>query len=234
MSSRRQKSKEIQKRLEDSQGVGICAVLGCNEPTRYAAGEGFDQKLCRKHWEYYQRHGSPYRGSYTASDLKEPRRWAEDWLKANQDDQRVQITLGKIQTLLRTAGPVVPAFRLKGSKPAKRAKVAWARLREASVSPEQILHAWISIERMIATDPQAINTAEFKHVQVAKVLHRLASGTHKTWQRERFDGTIVEDKQSFYPRSRGRVLRVMGKQLEEVVHMVEGQLERDKYKQTTR
>jgi hypothetical protein len=114
----------------------------------------------------------------------------------------------------------VEAFRLSGKQPEERARAAWARLRDAQVDPRIPLAAWIGIEMLILDDPQPERKAEFTRVQAAKIIHRLASGTHKKWDREQSDGKIVTEELHKYPASRGRVLRHMGEQLEKAAELV--------------
>ena len=49
---------------------------------------------------------------------------------------------------------------------------------------------------------------EFMQVQIAKLIHRLASGTHKT--------TSGFPMPSKYPRAEGRVMRILGHQVEDI------------------
>jgi hypothetical protein len=100
---------------------------------------------------------------------------------------------------------------LRGRTPETRARAHWARLRKAKVDPLEVVAAWLAVEMAIANDPQPVNTREFKRVQAAKLVHRMASGTHKRWD-------TVE--LHVYPRSRGRVLRHIGASLEEAFELL--------------
>jgi hypothetical protein len=64
----------------------------------------------------------------------------------------------------------------------------------------------------ITDDLQPDRHEEFRQVQVAKLLHRLAGGSHKRWQTERPDGRVAVTELHKHPNSRGRVLRVVGQQ----------------------
>lgn len=109
----------------------------------------------------------------------------------------------------------------------QRAKALWARLRKAEIDPRRVVAAWLAVEMIVADDPQPVSTAEFKRVQAAKIVHRMASGTHKRWEREQPDPswsglrtiTVVEEKH-WYPRSRGRVLRHVGTDVEQAVELL--------------
>ena len=210
---------DVQRRLQRTTAErAVCAVIGCSNPTRAALSEGFDQRLCRRHHEHYQRHGSPFRGSYTALELKPHRQAVERWLRDNPEDPRVRQATDRVNILYRSAGPFVPAYRLQGLPPRERARKAWARLRDASVPPEKVIISWLSIQRVIQYDPEADTRPEFCRVQAAKLVHRLASGTRKSWEHLDASGRIVrEEKLEVYPRSRGLVLREIGRDIEKAV-----------------
>ena len=89
-----------------------CVVHGCTKPTRRAAGKGLDGRYCRRHADHYSRHGSPYKGSYTSSELAQFRLSASAWLNANRDDLWANSAIERIQ-------PVIPGRRsLCGGIPA--------------------------------------------------------------------------------------------------------------------
>ena len=100
-----------------------CVVLGCRNATRAASREGLDRRLCRKHYEHYQRHGSPFRGSYTAAELKPHRQAIRQWLRADSNWPEVKQAIARVDILYRSAGPAEPAepaepaYRLKGLSP---------------------------------------------------------------------------------------------------------------------
>jgi hypothetical protein len=100
----------------------------------------------------------------------------------------------------------------------------WARLRKAKVDPRRVVAAWLAVEAVIANDPAPVTKREFKQVQAAKIVHRLASGTHKIWRQQ---GTDVRGQPVIrtvelhtYPHSRGRVLRHIGKSVEGTVELL--------------
>lgn len=192
-----------------------CRVVGCSKPARAGTEDGLDTRFCRSHADHYARHGSPYRPSYGAREVVPYRDAALAWLKAHEDDTYVRNAVDRVATLLKTSGPHVEAFRLRGLPPQDRAKAAWARLRKAAVDPRRVVAAWLAIEMIIRDDPQAERKTEFKRVQVAKLIHKMASGTHKRWG----EGANVKELH-VYPRSRGRVLRHIGEALEEAVELL--------------
>jgi hypothetical protein len=113
------------------------------------------------------------------------------------------------------AGPVEIATRLRGLSAGKRAKIALARLRVAGVPPERIVSIVLAVSALIEDDPASHRTKEFRTVQICKAVHRLASGTHKVWEIEDHQGRKGRTEFHAYPRSSGRILRVMGRMLEE-------------------
>ena len=197
-----------------------CRIIGCPNPTTAGTTQGLNHLYCRRHEEHFERHGSYIKGSYKAEYLKPYRKAAEAWLKENVDNPLVKYALEAIEGLYRSAGPKVESFRLRGLTPAQRARAAWARLREAEVSPLKPLAAWLAVELAIRADPQAEAKQEYKLVQAAKLVHRMASGTHKRWERERPGGKVVVEEMHKYPHSRGQVLRHLGKQLQAATEML--------------
>jgi len=192
-----------------------CRVIGCSRPARAGTADGLDTRLCRSHADHYARHGSPYRRSFTAPEINPHREQAEAWLAANASDRWVLNAVERVNTLYATAGQHVEAFRLRGLSPELRAKAAWARLRKAEIDPFRVVAAWLAVEMAIAADPQAERKPEFKRVQAAKLIHRMASGTHKRWG----EGRTAKELH-VYPRPRGRVLRHMGQALEEACELL--------------
>ncbi|WP_331373249.1 hypothetical protein [Sinorhizobium chiapasense] len=138
-----------------------------------------------------------------------------EWLKANEGDLWVRNAIDRVRTLYETAGPHVEAFRLRGLPPEARAKAAWARLRKANVDPRRVVVAWVAIEAIVRDDPQSDTKAEYKRVQAAKLIHKMASGTHKKWG----DGSDAKQLH-VYPRSRGKVLRHMGRDAEQACELL--------------
>jgi hypothetical protein len=203
-----------------------CRVVGCRTPARAGTADGLDMRYCRSHADHFQRHGDVLQGSFPAAILNPYRRAAFDWLTAHPDDVYVKNAIERIRQLYRRAGSAEEAFRLRGLKPKERAKVAWARLRKAEVDPRLPLAAWLAVEMAVKDDPRSVTKVEFKRVQAAKLVHRLASGTHKQWTQAKPDpswpGRKVDYVQAlhWYPKSRGRVLRHIGEDLERAAELV--------------
>ena len=185
-----------------------CVVFGCGSLTRKAASKGLDGRLCRRHADYHSRHGSPYKGSYGAGIINRYRDAVLAWLEANSTDVWVVDAIGRVQGLYARSGPFVEAYRLRGLSPRERATKLWARLRRCEIDPKVVVASALAVELVISNDYQAVRTTEYRKVQVAKVVHRLASGSHRKWNTE---GGLVELHK--YPQSRGQVLRFVGADL---------------------
>ena len=212
---KRQRRGDLKRRIEEGRiDPRRCRIDGCSAMATAATGRGLNRRFCRRHEEHYERHGSYVRRSYSAAEVTPARRAALRWLKTYRDQPMVQRALLAVQSMCASAGPCENAYGLRGLPPAKRARAAWARLREAKVAPERVLAAWLAVELAIRCDPQPDLRDEFKRVQAAKLVHRMASGTHRRWERQTGAGATVSTELHKYPASRGRVLRHLGEQIE--------------------
>jgi hypothetical protein len=197
-----------------------CRESGCPNPTTAGTNKGLNRLYCRQHEDHFERHGSYFKRSYTASEINPYRRAALKWINQNEDKFFVSLAILKVQALYQHSGQHIAAFRLRGLKPEERAKVAWARLREKAVNPRVPLSVWLAVEMIILDDPEPVRKNEFKWVQAAKIIHRQASGTHKRWEHESADGRVWIEEMHKYPISRGLVLRHIGRQLEKTAELV--------------
>lgn len=204
---------------EPSHMFKMCRVVGCKNTARAGTGDGLDTRFCRAHADHYARHGSPYRASFKASEINPYRRAAVEWLVDNEGDRVVANALQRVRGLYDRAGPHIEAFRLRGMSPKERAKAAWARLRQHNVDPRMVVAAWLAVEAKTAADPQSETKSEFKRVQTAKLVHRLASGSHKSWRQ----GGGKTTELHVYPASRGNVLRHLGEDIERAAELVAAQ-----------
>jgi hypothetical protein len=213
MSRRQNRKRDIRQRIAGPQDAyDRCRVIGCGKPTTAIRQKGLNRLYCRGHVDHYRRHGSYFKRSYGAGEMRPYRLRASLWIKENRGDQATIEALGAIERLYRRAGPHVPAFRLVGKPPVERANAIWASLRERSVDPADVLACALAVPMRIAEDPQSDWHEEFRDVQIAKLLHRMSGGTHKRWESERSDGRIMVTELHKHPNSRGRVLRIVGQQ----------------------
>lgn len=191
-----------------------CAIPGCGRPTSVAAGTGRAEHHCRYHVQFRNRHGSHWHPSYRAPDRKPYISAATSWISAHQGDREVSVALSELDHVLAFAGFAEPAGDLRARPAAYRAKVAFARLREANVEPRRLLAVYLGVCALIEDDRGSHRNHEFRIVQAAKAAHRLASGTHKVWEMWNPLGPAVRTELHVYPRSSGLVLRKIGEKLE--------------------
>lgn len=185
-----------------------CTLPGCKHPTQLTARNGYSPRYCKHHIEFHRRHGSYWFRSLTAEELSPFRNAASRWLRDHEGDRRVVEALASIETLLHNAGRAENAYSLRGKDAKSRARIALARLRNAEVAPEAILERAIAVTACCEAKGIDERQREYRHVQIAKAVHRLASGTHKTTS-----GFPLPSK---YPRSEGQVLRHLGRWLDDI------------------
>lgn len=191
-----------------------CTIPGCGRPTAKAAGTGFAEFHCRYHVQFKARHGSHWCPTYRATELRPYVRVAKAWLRANRKHPAVAMALAWLDGLFVNAGRADMAQNIKRKPAAERAKIAFARLRDAGIKSERVLGIYLAVHALIEDDRGSHRVYEFRNVQVAKALHRLASGTHKRWDFDTGRG-VVPVRMDVYPKSSGLVLRVMGEAIEE-------------------
>jgi len=192
-----------------------CRVYPCTNGTTADRGEGLNRLYCRKHIEFHRRHGSYVKRSYGAGELRPYRVKALQWLRAHGDEPSLRLAVAGVQRLYRSAGAPIEAFRLPGRTPTERARAMWAQLRIGGVDPLEVLAVWMAVDMRLLDDPQLDRHDEYRQVQAAKLVHRLAGGTHKRWERDRADGSVEITEVHKHPVSRGQVLRVVGRELAE-------------------
>ncbi|MBZ9942642.1 hypothetical protein LB533_16240 [Mesorhizobium sp. BR1-1-13] len=121
------------------------------------------------------------------------------------------------------AGRVDSATNLRGQSASYRARVAFARLRDAGIEPRRLFAIYLGVSALIEDDLGSHRTKEFRIVQAAKAAHRLASGTHKSWEIFNPLGPDIHTELHAYPRSSGLVLRKIGEKLEKAGEFVAGE-----------
>jgi hypothetical protein len=208
---RRERIADLRRRIAGPQDAyERCRVYPCTNRTTADGRKGLNRLYCRKHVEFYRRHGSYVKRSYSVAELRPYRTEALRWLKEHREHRAVQEAAYAIDRLYRSAGPHLEAFRLMGKSPAERARATWAQIRERKIDPLRVIAAWLVVDRRLDDDPQADRHEEYRHVQVAKLVHRLAGGTHKRWEQEFANGRRKVTELHKHPNSRGRVLREIG------------------------
>lgn len=193
-----------------------CAIPGCQRATMRANGLGLAAFHCRRHVEHRARHGSHWHGTYSAAELKPYLVAASSYVRPRVEaDKFIAASVAAVGAALDGAGPVEIATRLKGMSAAKRAKIGLARLRVAGIKPERIVAIVLAVTALIEEDPESHRTKEFRTVQISKAVHRLASGYHRVWEYEDYNGRSRRTELHAFPRSSGPVLRMIGRMLEE-------------------
>jgi hypothetical protein len=181
-----------------------------------AARTGLAAFHCRRHVEHRARHGSHWHGTYRAADLRPYLAAATSYVGTRKETDRfIAASIAAVRTAMELAGPTELATRLMGMPARKRAKIAVARLRAASIGPERIVSIVFAVTALIKEDPGSHRVKEFRTVQIAKATHRLASGSHWAWELQDAYGRPRRSEMHVFPRSTGPVLRIMGRMLEE-------------------
>lgn len=213
-----------------------CTIPGCGRPTRRAAKLGLSASMCTYHVQRAARFGSPWAETIRATDLKPYLATATRWIADRREEPFIAHTLLCLGGLLWGSGPTESASNIKRRSAAYRARMAFARLRDADVKPERLLALHLATAALIADDRDSHQVREFRIVQTAKAAHRLSSGTHWRWDAPLPNGDTVPAALHVYPKSSGRVLRLMGEELEAICGTVTGrdleavrQLKREKY-----
>ena len=197
------------KRRAKSPGDGDtkCAVLGCSNLTQRGAGNGLSQTYCKRHKEMLRRHGSAWRRSYSRHEIDPFRAAAKDWSDANKGSRELEVTFKCLDALLANAGDVVPAAEVRWLSPKRKAEVALARFRETGRTGEDLFHIALAVEAAYRElGPRA--NPEFLQVQIAKVIHRVSSGTYPVTS----GGQKLKPS---WPRPEGRMMRILGQKVRE-------------------
>ncbi len=208
-------------RIAAEKGYPVCIVLNCDRPTMARTGKGLNKNYCRAHVEHFRRHGSYSKPSYTAAQLAPFRAAALAWLKANASLPAVVNALDRVKTKMWAVGAPESAFRLRGMPPKARSRNIWALLGTRGVDADQVLAVWLAVCMAHETDPQPERKLEYRHVQAAKVLHRLGGGSHRRWEHQASDGATFATELHKYPASKGNVLRHTGEALQALASALE-------------
>ncbi|CAI9415291.1 hypothetical protein ANOBCDAF_03426 [Pleomorphomonas sp. T1.2MG-36] len=217
----KKRGEDIRRRAADPEGFEArCVIPGCGQPTMRAEGTGLAAFHCKRHVDHKARHGSHWHGTYRAADIAPYRKAADRWLKANAADSAVVSAVGALRGLLDGSGPFTPSTSLRGLPVRDRARIAFVRLARAEIKPETILAIHLAMSALIEEDPGSHRVREFRVVQVAKAVHRLASGYHRKWEFEGADGKTRATELHGYARSTGRVLRLIGEEIDRACEML--------------
>jgi hypothetical protein len=209
--------RQIKVRLKAPAGnlPGFCAIPDCGRQTMASLGVGLAVMHCQYHIQFRARHGSHWYPTYKAADLKPYLASAAQHIKQRSTEPYIAHSLMALRALLDGAGRTQRAQDIKWKKAPARARIAFARLREADIEPERLLAIHVAVSALILDDNGSHRVPEYRIVQVAKAAHRLASGSHGSWTQRVTSATTRPIPLHVYPKSSGQVLRVMGKAIEE-------------------
>jgi hypothetical protein len=192
-----------------------CAIPACVRPTEVSEGTGLARFHCRYHVQHKARHGSHWHSTYKSSELQPYVQSAERWIKKHREDAIYRGAYWELEHFMAGSGRVTPAMNLRGQSAEFRARVAFARIRAAEIPTRRLIAIYLGVAALIEDDFGSHRTREFRIVQAAKAIHRLASGTHSRW--ETWDPVVGDTRPTelhAYPCSSGHVLRRIGKTLE--------------------
>lgn len=201
-------------------GAHLCAVFECRKPAGRSTGDSLG-RYCRQHLKHTRRHGHPIKPSYRASEIAPYRIAVAKWLAMNATRREVEHALAGIEQILAASGRAVEPRHLLGLPAKDRAAAIWARIRERRAEPKAILATILGVSLCIAADHQRPSHAEFRYVQVAKLLNRIGGGIVRRWEQtpltiKNSDGVArtVERPPKvmrWFPDSSGLVLREVGR-----------------------
>ena len=206
---------DLAKRLTETriEGRKRCWVVGCIEPPGNVSSDSLG-RFCRRHLEHHRRHGDALKASYKAIQIRPCRTAARAWLKRYGEHLHVKAAVKRIEALMLTSGRTIAPNRLRGMSPKAKAQAVWARLREREVSAYEVLASILAVVICHEGDHQKA-TREYRQVQVAKVINRMAGGTVKRWPTHHTDPTLPKVKVlRWFPASEGLVLRKLGETAE--------------------
>ena len=182
----------------------FCPVPGCGRPPQARAGRGLSLIHCRYHVQFRNRHGSLWKGTYSAADLRPYRRAATRYLGPRHGNMWIAAALVALQSLLDRAGPNERMADVARMKPEDKARQAFARMRREAVPPLRLLVNYLAVSMAVAEDPigPGGEPDEYRLTQIGKAALRTASGSHAVYG----DGAGYHR----YPRSSGLALRRIG------------------------
>jgi hypothetical protein len=178
-----------------------CSAFGCSRLTQRSAGNGLSEIYCKQHIEFRRRHGSTWRRSYKVAEIQSYRKAAIQWVQNNRHDHYVSKVIATLDAMIQNSGPSKSAYDLRWLSSGDRSRQVLARLRDAGIGGDRLLEITLTIKAAIS-ELGPHGNPEFMQVQIAKLAHRLNSGTTQTRS-----GLPVPPK---YPRPEGAFMRVLG------------------------
>jgi hypothetical protein len=204
------KSHIAERASQSSSGSHRCHVPGCGRPTQRSAAKGLSELYCKVHVEFHRRHGSYWRRSFLGWELAPYRTSARRWIRSHRQESLTAGVVSALDQLLAGAGQTQSAYDLRGMNPTEKARIALARVHDVGADGARLLEIALSVAAKV--DQDGPHDPEFRDVQIAKLVHRLASGTHRS--------TSGFPMPSKYPPSAGRVLRILGNRIWDIAALV--------------
>jgi hypothetical protein len=220
--ARKQRIRYDAKRAVPENAMRRCIVWGCSKPPQLADATGLSPRLCRAHVKHNQRHGSPHRKTWPASELRPYIKSADLWLKQNSNQSMTQRVIAEMQLALETSGRPETAYGMLRADAVRKAKVALARLRVAGVKPERLVAIVLATWAIAEDDASERTLSEFRTVAVGKQAHRLSARWFPERARAMPKGSMARRTYEKYGESTGGVLRALGKAIDDVAnHLVD-------------
>lgn len=142
-----------------------------------------------------------------AAEILPYRKAAKQWIREHKADFMVTQVISALDNMIAGSGRAKSAYDLRWLSPDERAQQVIARLREAGILGGRLLEFTLTIKAAIAEIGPRGNP-EFMQVQIAKMAHRLNSGTTRTPS-----GLPMRPK---YPRPEGHFMRALGHMIEDL------------------
>lgn len=186
--------------------AGRCIVFTCSRLCQRAMGDGLSQGYCSRHIEHIRRHGHSTAKTPPKAHLEPYRRAANLWYRGHATDYRVAQVVKSLDTMLIHSGRVASAYDLQGMPMEGRAANVLARNREAGKTGSDMLTTVLALRAYIeANGPYG--APDYRHTQIAKLLHRVSSGTNRTPS-----GFALPRKN---PRPEGRFMVYLGQKVDD-------------------
>lgn len=190
-----------------------CAAMGCSRLTQRSAADGLSHTYCSRHVEHIARHGSSWRKSLSAKELK-PYRSAAAWFMKTHLSTGITIAgplpIVAVEALARSmadAGPVVISALLKDESGERRAKQVLARMRDGGALPRAVLTDVLAVMAALRGLDGLPRDDDYRTVQIAKIVHRHAGGYRKRIAYPDGGGRLWQ----WHPEPRGLALRHLGR-----------------------
>jgi hypothetical protein len=187
-----------------------CHSPGCHSLSQRSSGNGLSELYCKRHIEFHRRHGSYWKRSIAAAELRPYSRAAREWMRGHRKDSFTQAVMLRLNGLIANSGAAVSAYDLRLMPATEKAAAVFAKLRTKAVPGARLMEIALAVATIL--DEIGFGEPEYRAVQISKAAFRAAGGTHYT-----SSGYRIRSK---YPHSAGRVLRVFGSQVWDIAALV--------------